>query len=203
MSAKNKLTIHQNKFVEAMSDPKTKNQTQAAIKAGCPPKNARITAAKWLTKANILEAITKRKQRALAHSCITPEEVLGSAVFQMRSSMNDVLDENGSFDIEKARATGAVDLLKRHKETIKTDAEGNITRTIEVELLTNQDARKEVANYIGVERLSPDKPQTLEDKARELYRRAVEVLGYTEQEALEGVQIIFPEIDVKLLAADI
>ena len=115
-----KPTRQQTKFIEAMANPHTKNQTAAAIIAGCPPKNARITASKWLTKSNILTALEERKRRAAAHSKVTPEEVLGSAAFQMRSSMDDLLGDDGSFSIVKARETGAVDLIKRHKETIRT-----------------------------------------------------------------------------------
>jgi len=152
-----KTTTQQAKFIEAMSDPNTKNQTQAAIKAGCPPKTARITASKWLTKANILDAIDERKKRVIAHSDITPEEVIGGAAFQMRSSMDDLLDENGSFSIEKARATGAVDLLKRHKETNRTishkDGTTETVKTVQIEILTNQDGRKELAEYIGLDKL--------------------------------------------------
>jgi hypothetical protein len=146
-------TPQQEKFIEAMADPNTKNPTEAARKAGCPAKNARITASRWLTKANISEEIRERKERALAHHRLTPEEVLGSAAFQMRSSMADVLDDDGSFSIEKARATGAVDLIKRHKETIRTinhkDGSTETVKTVLIELLTNQDGRKEVADYIG------------------------------------------------------
>lgn len=149
---KKKLTIQQAKFVEAMAHPQTKNQTQAAIAAGCPPKTARITASKWLTKANILEAIRKRKRKVMEYAQVTPEEVLGFAAFQMRSSIADVLDDNGTFSLEKARATGAVDLIKKHKETMKTftNKDGNTEeiKTVEVEMLTNQDARKEVAKYL-------------------------------------------------------
>ncbi len=149
---KKKLTLQQAKFVEAMAHPQTKSQTQAAIAAGCPPKTARITASKWLTKANIIEAIETRKSRAIANAGITPEEVLGSAVSQMRSSINDVLDESGSFSLEKARASNAIDFVKKHKETTKTftNKDGAVTtvKTIEIEMLSNQDGRREVANYI-------------------------------------------------------
>ena len=154
-----KLTYQQSKFVEAMAHPNTKNQTQAAIMAGCPNSTARIQASKWLTNPNISEAIAYRKQRALAHCKVTPEEVLGSAAFQMRSSMNDLLDDTGSFSIERARETGAIDLLKKHKETTRTiyDKEGGceVTKTVEVEILTNESARKDVANYIGLQQFAP------------------------------------------------
>ena len=159
-------TRQQERFIENMANPAIKSQTEAAVKAGCPPKNARITASKWLTKANIRTAIQERKQRALDHAQVTPEEVLGSAVFQMRSSIDDVLDDEGSFDIRRARETGAVDLLKKHKETVRTtykqDGDIETIKTVEVELLTNQDARKEVASYLGLEKFAPEKPSRVE-----------------------------------------
>lgn len=165
-----KTTTQQAKFIEAMSDPNTKNQTQAAIKAGCPPKTARITASKWLTKANILDAIDERKKRVIAHSDITPEEIIGGAAFQMRSSIDDLLDENGSFSIEKARATGAVDLLKRHKETKRTvihkDGTTETVKTVQIEILTNQDGRKELAEYIGLDKLRKPRPSQDEHAIR-------------------------------------
>jgi phage terminase small subunit len=144
-----KLTHQQKKFVEAMANPKTKNQTQAAIAAGCPPNSARVQASKWLTKANISEAIEHRKQRAILHSRITPDEVLGSAAFNMRSSMDDLLDDSGTFSLEKARETGAIDIVKKLKETITTNRKGETIKVLELELLSSADARKEVANYMG------------------------------------------------------
>lgn len=153
---KRKPTHQQERFIEAMANPETKNHTQAAIIAGCPPKNARITACQWLTNANISDEIQKRKERALAHHQVRIEEVIGSAAFQMRSSIDDLLDENGSFSIDKARLTGAIDLIKRHKEKTRTFKHKTgwteTVKTVEVEIMTNQDGRKEVANYIGLNR---------------------------------------------------
>lgn len=197
---KKKLTTQQSKFVEAMANPRTKNQTQAAIAAGCPPNSARVQASKWLTKANISEAVEQRKQRAIRHARITSEEVLGSAVFNMRSSMDDVLDESGSFSLEKARATGAIDIVKKLKETITTDKKGDTKRVLEIELLSPADARKEVADYIGNKKLPPSPPpMTDEETARELFRRLVELRGLSKEEAIEGVSGQFPNVDVKLL----
>ncbi len=75
----------------------------------------------------------------------------------MRSSIVDVLDDNGSFSLEKARATGAIDLIKKQRKTTKTftDKDGNteIIKTVEIEMLTNEDARKEVAKYILLKQL--------------------------------------------------
>lgn len=110
---------------------------------------------------------------------------------------------DGSFSIEKARETGAVDLIRRHKETIRTvkdkDGRTETTKTVEVEILHNQDGRREVAAYLGVDKISTPTPVTTEQKARELYRRAIEVLGFTREEAMEGVAMLYPELDVKQL----
>ncbi len=152
--ANNKLTVKQKLFVEAMANPQTKTQTEAAVKAGCPPKNARITASRWLTKANILEAIEKRKEKALAHAEVTPEEVIGFAAFQMRSSIDDVLDSSGSFDIEKARANGAIDVVKKFRDITKTitNSEGNLVtmKTTEIEMMSGQEGWKELGKYLGL-----------------------------------------------------
>jgi len=155
---KRKLTSRQIALIEQLADPKLKSNTQAAIAAGYSPKIARQQVCDSLALPHITQAVQKRIARARAFYHVEPEEIIGSTVFQMRSSMDDVLDESGSFSITKARETGAIDLLKKHKEIIRevTAADGSIERikTVEVELLTNQDARRDLANYFGVERFA-------------------------------------------------
>jgi len=154
--AKNKLTVQQKRFVEAMAHPGTKSQHEAAIAAGCPPKNARITASRWLTKANILNAIAERRRKVVVRAGVTPEEVIGFAAFQMRSSIEDVLDESGSFDLAKARATGAIDIVKKIKQettTIKRrDGAIQTTAKVEIEVLPSSDGRRALAEYMGVKK---------------------------------------------------
>ena len=161
--SKNQLPKTQQQFVENMANPAVKNQTQAyQLAYDCSYNTARANAPRLLANACISQAIEHRKQRAIAHSRVTPEEVLGNAAFQMRSSIDDVLDDEGFFNIERARETGAADLIKKYKETIRTIhkeiGETEIIKTVEVELLPNQDARKEVANYIGLEKFAPPPP---------------------------------------------
>jgi hypothetical protein len=164
-----------------------------------------VDAYRILENPRISAAIQRRRQRALDHHHVTPEEVLGFAVFQMRGSVDDLLSEEGSFSIEKARETGAVDLIKKHKETIKifTGEDGiETTKTVEVELLTNQDGRKEVASYIGLtkEPIKLDDFSDL-DLAREMLRRLVEKHKWKKEEAIKAITEDFPDIDVKLLTA--
>lgn len=71
----------------------------------------------------------------------------------MRASMDDVLDAQVSFDLAKARETGAFKLIKRHTETIR-DVRGKngetvaTVRTTNIELMSSQDATKEIVRYL-------------------------------------------------------
>lgn len=202
-----KLPKAQQQFVENMADPSIKNQTEAYQKAYKSSNDtARANAPRLLANASISDAIKERKRQALAHSKVTPEEILGSAVFQMRSSIDDLLDDDGSLSLEKARQTGAIHLIKKLKKTTKKllDSKGNITETIstiEVEMLTNQDGRREVAKYMEVELLAP-KPELIYDDprySRELLKRLIHDHGWDPEQAISGILQRFPELDEKML----
>lgn len=192
-------------MVEELANPNTKSVADAARKAGYAPSTVRSTVYSAVSDPYISEAIQNRRQRAIAHCEVSPEEVLGSAAFQMRSSVNDMLNKRGSFSIEKARETGAVDLIKKHKETIKTftDNKGNTetTRTVEVEIQPNSDGRKEVANYIGLGFNNSNKQQaewTDLDFARELFKRLTQLRGWEVEMAAERISKQY-NVDPKLL----
>jgi phage terminase small subunit len=201
------LTARENKFVEAMADPNTKSLTEAAIKAGYSLKSARYIGYENSTKPYIKKAIAERKKRVIEHTRVTPEEVLGSAVFNMRSSIDDLLDEGGSFDIEKARQTGAIDIVKKLKETTRTiiDQDGNsqTVKTVEVEIESPAAARRQVADYINVQNHQFQKKEfTEEDMARELYHRLVDQRHWSKEQAIEGISKRYPNLDVKALLQD-
>lgn len=161
-----KLKPQHQKFVEEIA--KGKNQTQAYMIAypNASYGTARMAATNLIAKPNISDAAQKRIEKALANSGVTLEEVVGSAARQMRYSMDDVLDENGDFDIEKARENGAIDFLKKKKTTIITDKFGNTTKTVDVEFLTNETGRKELANYLGLERFNSAEKESIESIAQ-------------------------------------
>lgn len=186
----------QQKFIEFMARPDIESQTQAYMKAyNCNYDTARVNASKLLTNANIRTAIEERRKRALEAAGVTAEEVIGSAAFQMRSSIADVLNETGSFDIEKARRTGAIDLIKKIKvkETIDSKT-GDKEVTHEIEMLTNQDARKELANYIRLEKpVNPAPVNVLVGLAVEWTKGYINELP--RESILEILEESFPEVD--------
>lgn len=93
MGKRDQLSPLQEAFkTHLIADP-LRNATHAAIKAGCQPKNAHVTASKWLkipkVKAAIDEALAAREKRTLvdadyivtaaqevAHRCLVREPVM-------------------------------------------------------------------------------------------------------------------------------
>lgn len=67
------MTFKQKKFVENLISGD--NQTQAAIKAGYKPKNARIRASENVTKSNIKAELDKRKAEIEQKTNITVESI--------------------------------------------------------------------------------------------------------------------------------
>jgi len=133
-----------------------------------------VNASKLLSSAKFSEALQNRINRALSHHQVTPEEVIGSAVFNMRASMDDLIDEEGFFDLTKARETGAIDLIKEIEfvQTVDLETNEKIVKH-KVKFESPAAARKEVANYIEVEK-APKPPDNNADIARRLLEKALE-----------------------------
>lgn len=202
-SNKRKLTLREKRFVEEMANPDCKSVAEAARRAGYSEKSARFIGHQNYTKLYIREAIEERRRRALIHARVSPEEVLGNAVFNMRSSIGDVLDENGGFDIEKARRTGAIDVLKKLKETTRTMPNGDVIKTIEIEMESRAAVRKEIAEYLEKSKRGLGSGSgifmTDEEKAAELYYRMIERHNWSKEKALEGAKLKYPHVDFSKL----
>lgn len=68
------LTPKQKRFVaEYLID---NNGKQAAIRAGCPARSAKVTAARWLTKANVQAALAKGQTKLADKAELTAALVL-------------------------------------------------------------------------------------------------------------------------------
>ena len=62
------LTIRQEKFVEAITDPSTSSQTEAGRKAGYSPRSVKEIASENMAKPNVANAIAIRKTERSANS---------------------------------------------------------------------------------------------------------------------------------------
>lgn len=148
-------------FVEELAKGETQRAAYLKAYPNVSPEVADVNASRLLRNAKLSEAVQNRINRALANAQVTVEEVVGSAVRQMRNSIDDTLNDEGSFDIEKARATGAIDFVKSHSETIVIRKNGDIVKTVNVDLLTNQDGRREIAGYLNLVK-DKDAPSKIE-----------------------------------------
>lgn len=115
------------------------NATQAAIAAGYSPKTARSIGAENLTKPDILAEI----QEHLDESAMMASEVLMRLAQQARGDIGDYLNENGNFDLAKARRAAKTKLIKKFKTktTVRTFGEAEVETTeVEFELYDAQAA---------------------------------------------------------------
>jgi phage terminase small subunit len=170
---------------------------------------ARVNASRLLTNANISAALQVRVQRNLSHAQTSHDEIIGSAVRQMRSSIDDVLNDEGFFDLEKARETGGIDFVKKLKITERVIPGINAKeRTCEVEMYSSAEGRRDAANYTGLEKAprSPAEPPGIQlNQYLQLAEKWVERGDFeTKGEALEFMvtenpQLRKPFIEQKLL----
>lgn len=117
----------------------TFNATQSALTAGYSDKTAYAQGARLLKNAEILEAIQAR----LDETAMSANEVLMRIAEHARGDIDDYLDDNGGFDLAKARRAAKTRLIKKFKTktTVRTFGETEVETTeIEFELYDAQAA---------------------------------------------------------------
>lgn len=123
------------------------NATDAAKKAGHPVKSARQIGSENLSKPVIRALVEARlKEKAMG-----ADEVLARLSDHGRGNIADFLDESGRFSLAEARANGKLHLVKKLKETRRTEhpklGESVTTVTIEVELHDPQAALVHIGRH--------------------------------------------------------
>ncbi|MDQ3636083.1 MAG: terminase small subunit [Acidobacteriota bacterium] len=151
-----KFTKRQEAFINAAVNPNTRSGAEAARIAGIDKKNAKRQAHRWSTNDHISEEIKKRKNNLAKMANVEYAAVIGSAVRSAFASIDDAFDDDGNFSMEKARATGAIDLIKSI-----TRSPGKYGETVKVEFYSSADARKELADYLGLKQLPRENEQNL------------------------------------------
>ncbi|MEK7856062.1 MAG: terminase small subunit, partial [Acidobacteriota bacterium] len=177
-----KFSDRTERFVENMADPSIKSHSQAAREAGYSAATAAQAASRLLTNVKVREAIEKRKAEAAEYHEIKPETIVGGAIRQMTATIDDCLDDTGHFDIGKARATGAIDLVKTISWTKSKYGEN-----VRLEMYPADSARQEVARYIGLEQ----KPRENQNQLKKLAHAARQYLIDFPEAELAMVQDFF------------
>lgn len=201
-SKKRPLTERQKRLAANLANPKTKSVREAALNAGYSLSYARSHITDTTSNLSFQDAIEARIKRSLKNSRVTPEEIIGSAAFQMRSSVADVIDENGEFDIDKARENGVIDLVKE-LDVIRRDVKDDKGRVIEtitahkVKMMTSETARKELAGYVGLNNapIVSAGVETPQEKAYNLFSR-LSKKGWPLDRIMIGLKQYYPDVDI-------
>lgn len=154
-----KFTDRQERFIEKMADPSIKSKAEAAREAGYSPNGAKQAAAILLTNIDLCEAIEKRKADLAERADVKAEAILGGAATQAFASIDDALDEEGHFDINKARETGVIHLIKSMSRTPTKFGE-----SVRFEMYSAEAGRQELADYMGLKQ----KPRENQDRLKRL-----------------------------------
>lgn len=134
------LLEKQHKFVENMAKPGM-TQSLAATDAGYS--RAGVEANRLLQQRHIIDAIESRKRLAANFCNVTPEQIIGATALRAFATIDDAFDDDGNFDIKKARRTGAIHLIKKLERT---------QVGFKVEFYSNESAQEKLGNYLGLDK---------------------------------------------------
>src|SRR5689334_20121048 len=96
------LTLKQRRFAEIYLQ--TGNKARAAREAGYGGKNHKQTAQDILVGQPIVrDYVQRRRAIMMERFCLNTAEVIGALVEISTASIGDVLEQDGSFDIQKCR----------------------------------------------------------------------------------------------------
>lgn len=163
------LTIKQRKFAEIYLQ--TGNKTRAAREAGYAANRAASTAHELLiTKPNVRDYVQRRRAIMMERYCLQTSEVIGALVEISTASIGDVLETDGSFDIDKCRDRCVDHLIKKVKVTERYTKAGDRIVTTELEMYSRLEALNQLASILGLKQA--DKVNDA-DKAEEELRNKV------------------------------
>lgn len=130
MSEEITLSLKHQAFLDAYL--LTHNQTKAAIAAGYSERSARQTGSELMTNPNIKAALRARYEA----NAMSANELLHHLAEIARGNIDDVIDDKGNLDLQRARELGKSPLIKsvRSKTTLFTDKSGDGSETFESEV---------------------------------------------------------------------
>lgn len=133
MAAKNGLTPKQEQFCrEYLIDH---NATQAAIRSGCSPRSADVTAARWLGKASVQDRIRTLTEAQSKRLELKADDILRELLLIAQSDVEDyTIDDSGRLVTADRKKTRAVSSVKRKiRRIVGTDGSKKVEE-IETEI---------------------------------------------------------------------
>jgi len=190
---KRKLTQKQALTIEGVAQGKS--LYKAALDAGYAPTTAKVNIYKPLENTRILEAVEKRRGEALRNAQIDTAVIVGSLAEIATASLGDVLDENGEFDLEKARENGVDHLIKKLRVRTRYYSNGpgkepDKEVTHEFEMYSRLEALNQLRDNFGMrQEPRPNSHSEVESAIQDFIRRAKEK-GYniSQEEAREFIE---------------
>lgn len=138
------LSAKQQKFIDEYLV--SFNATQAALRAGYAEKSAHAIGWENLRKPEISGEISQRLQE----SAMTADEVLMRLADQARGDIDNYLDDDGHFDLKKARQAKKTGIIKKLKTKTTTRVIADIeyvTTEVEFELYDAQAALVQLGRH--------------------------------------------------------
>lgn len=147
------LTPKQRRFVEEYLVDL--NATQAAIKAGCPPKTARSMACKWLTKPHIVSALQVARDKLSKRTEWTQARVIAQLAPIAEADIGDILDFSGDRLTMRAPSTisdaarKAIASVKVKRQVTGSDEDAHVVEIIEFKLHEKLTALDQITRHFG------------------------------------------------------
>lgn len=144
------------KFVDLMAmgtpvDPQMLRAVADELTGNCTPGKEMPSHGLAYRQAKRLQTlIQERKRLAAQFHNVTPEDVIGATVMRAFASIDDAFDDDGNFDIQKARESGAIHLIKKLEKT---------RFGFKVEFYDAAAAQDKLGNYLGLERAPQQEAQ--------------------------------------------
>lgn len=132
------------------------NATAAARQAGYSERTAQEQGSRLLSNVIVQQAVEARIKELKAGA----DEVLLRLADHARGSLEEFLSDGNTLDLARARERSKLHLVKKLKQTTRTDKDGERYDTVEVELYDAQAATVQLGRALGlfVDKVAPTDP---------------------------------------------
>lgn len=157
---------------------------QAVREAGWEqsPDAAAVTASRLLSRDDIRARVEERRQEALRRAGMETDVIIGALAEIATASVGDVLEDDGSFDLQKCRERGVDHLLKELERTERTDKDGARTVTYKYKMYDRLNAINQLRDTYGMK--EEPRPNSLDERRRREVKASIDRI--MERDGVDG-----------------